>query len=139
METFAERVKQRRKAMGYTQVALGQRSGLKQSDISKIEQGLIQETTKLLGLAKALDCAPEWLLYGRAQYELPTTGHTLHVAEPSPNSPRLWPFKALKPHEWERLTEDQKDLVERFAREFFTLTAGSSNTKHSAPAKTSRA
>ncbi len=137
METFADRVKQRRKAMGYTQVELGQRAGLKQSDISKIEQGLIQETTKLLGLAKALDCSPEWLVYGKPHYEPSPPRHAHQTAEPAVAGASLWPFKDLKPHEWERLTQGQKNLVEQNAREFFNLSAGSDASKHSVPAKNS--
>jgi transcriptional regulator with XRE-family HTH domain len=140
METFAERVKLRRKAMGYTQDQLGQRSGLKQSDISKIEQGSIQETTKLLELAKALECTPEWLRYGKPHHYGPSPpALVLQAAEASTAGASLWPFKKLKPHEWERLTDGQKDLVEQNAREFSNLSAGSDASKHSVPAKNSGA
>ena len=67
MENFGERVKFRRSALGLSQVAVAKTAGLKQSDISKIEHGTIMETKKLLGLAKALQCRPEWLVSGRGE------------------------------------------------------------------------
>ena len=61
MNSLAERAKQRREDLGLTQGQVAKISGLRQPDISKIELGLIKETTKILGLARALQCDPEWL------------------------------------------------------------------------------
>lgn len=61
MENLAFRVKSRRKELGLTQDQVAKDAGLKQSDVSKIELGLIQKTTNLVGLARALKCRPEWL------------------------------------------------------------------------------
>ena len=65
MESFAERAKARRLELGFTQAEVARRSGLKQSDVSKIESGLIQKTTEMIGLAKALQCNPSWLAHGQ--------------------------------------------------------------------------
>jgi transcriptional regulator with XRE-family HTH domain len=64
---FSVRVKTRRIALGLTQGDVAKISGLKQSDISKIETGRIQETTKMIGLARALQCDAEWLSTGRGE------------------------------------------------------------------------
>ena len=50
-----------REHLSLTQAEVAKESGLKQADISKIETGLIQKTTGLLGLSRALRCRPEWL------------------------------------------------------------------------------
>ena len=61
MTTFAKKVKEKRLALGLNQGELAKAAGLKQPDISKIELGLISETVKILGLARALKCSPYWL------------------------------------------------------------------------------
>lgn len=61
MDTLAKRVKARRQELGMTQDELALQSGLKQPDISKIERGLIQKTTGMIGLSRALKCSPDWL------------------------------------------------------------------------------
>lgn len=71
MNSFAERVRSRRIALGLTQSQLAKLAGLRQPDISKIELGKINETTKLLGLARALKCTPDWLETGKGQIERP--------------------------------------------------------------------
>lgn len=61
MDTLAARVLAARKLRGLTQAQLAEQSGANQSDISKIERGLIERTTHLIGLATALNCDPRWL------------------------------------------------------------------------------
>ena len=67
MESLASRTKARRKELGFTQAEVARSAGLKQSDISKIENGSIQKTTEMLGLARALRCNPQWLEDGRGE------------------------------------------------------------------------
>jgi transcriptional regulator with XRE-family HTH domain len=62
---MANRARARRKELGLTQAEVAQVSGLQQSDVSKIENGGIQKTTELLGLARALRCSPQWLFNGQ--------------------------------------------------------------------------
>ena len=64
MDTFAKRVKRRRKELGLTQGKLAELSGLKQPDISKIELGQIKQTVEIVGLAEALKCNAHWLQTG---------------------------------------------------------------------------
>lgn len=65
MTSLAIRAKARRLELTLTQGEVARRSGLKQPDISKIELGLIAETTKIVGLARALQCRAEWLTDGK--------------------------------------------------------------------------
>lgn len=69
MENFAKRVKARRKELGLSQEEVATLSGLKQPDVSKIELGKINQTTQILGLAKAIKCNPEWLKTGEGPME----------------------------------------------------------------------
>lgn len=69
METFAQRVKARRDALKLNQSQVAKLAGLKQPDISKIELGGIQKTTEILGLARALQCNPDWLVTGEGEMQ----------------------------------------------------------------------
>lgn len=71
MDSLAKRVKNRRIELGLTQADVAKIAGLKQSDISKIEHSRIYETTKMLGLARALRCNPDWLASAKGDM-LPT-------------------------------------------------------------------
>jgi len=64
MDTLAKRAKAARLHLKLNQERVAELSGLKQADISKIETGKIQRTTGIVGLAKALQCSPEWLQTG---------------------------------------------------------------------------
>jgi transcriptional regulator with XRE-family HTH domain len=64
MDTLAKRAKAARIHLKLNQAKVAEISGLKQADISKIENGKILRTTGIVGLAKALRCDPEWLLTG---------------------------------------------------------------------------
>lgn len=61
MDTLGQRLKFARLERGLTQVQLALSSGVKQSDISKLERGDSNTTAGLVRLAKALGCSPEWL------------------------------------------------------------------------------
>lgn len=64
MDTLAKRAKAARIHLKLKQERVAELSGLKQADISKIETGKILRTTGIVGLAKALQCSPEWLQMG---------------------------------------------------------------------------
>lgn len=61
---IAHRVKSRRVELGLTQVELALRIGISQQSLQKIEDGKTSNPRKLLELAKALECTPEWLQLG---------------------------------------------------------------------------
>lgn len=85
--TLAGRVKYARSLVGLTQEELARKSGLKQSDVSKIENGRTRATTGMVGLAKALNCNPNWLDTGRGDpWLIPNTriGPELNEADSVP-------------------------------------------------------
>lgn len=63
-EDLASRLKAAREALKLTQVQLAERSGVSQSDISKIERRATKKPVGVLALARALGCNPYWLESG---------------------------------------------------------------------------
>lgn len=72
METLAKRLKSARLLRGMTQVQLSELSGVKQSDISKLERGDSLKTTALVALSRALGIRAEWLDTGDGPMDLST-------------------------------------------------------------------
>ncbi|WP_202308485.1 LexA family protein [Dryocola clanedunensis] len=66
MNTFAERLIQRRSELGITQEALAKKAGVTRVAISKAEQGLTKSFNgnTLFKIASALECDPQWLQSG---------------------------------------------------------------------------
>ncbi|HBL0732896.1 TPA: helix-turn-helix transcriptional regulator [Kluyvera ascorbata] len=62
--SLATRVKERRKALNLTQVALAELTGVSQQAINRIESGIISRPRYLLEISIALQCDPNWLLHG---------------------------------------------------------------------------
>lgn len=79
MDSLADRVKKRRADLGLTQADVVKVAGIKQPDLSKIERGDIKEPKKMLGLAKALRCNPDWLASGKGPIEIGAE-NTSHIA-----------------------------------------------------------
>lgn len=77
MNTFRDRVKNRRKELGLSQDALAKKAGLSQTTISDIERGRNDGSREILDLACALKVQPHWLVSGAMPKELgmPDTGH----------------------------------------------------------------
>lgn len=67
MNSLAKRLKYARDRLSLSQEKLAELSGLKQSDISKIETSRILRTTGIVSLAKALRCSPDWLESGEGR------------------------------------------------------------------------
>ena len=61
---MAERIKERRKAMGYTQTELGEKIGVQASAIAKYENGRVENIKRsvIANMAKVLDCSPSYLM-----------------------------------------------------------------------------
>jgi len=80
MDTLAKRLRFLRKERGLSQERLAELSGIEQSLLSKLERGVIQRTTGMVALAKALGCIPEWLDTGDGPME---PGHaTVNITLP---------------------------------------------------------
>lgn len=85
LDTIGKRLRWARKERKLTQQQLADRSGVKQSDVSKIERDDIQRPTGLLALARAMRCNPDWLDTGSGDWlvetqlsDLATALSTLH-------------------------------------------------------------
>ena len=61
---MAERIKERRKALGYTQTELGLKLGLQASAIANYENGRVKNMKRsvIANMAKVLECSPAYLM-----------------------------------------------------------------------------
>lgn len=64
ISTLAGRLRNRRKAFGWTQVQLAETVGTSQAVIQKIENGKSLRPRILEELAAALEVSPSWLMFG---------------------------------------------------------------------------
>lgn len=71
MDSLAKRLKTARELAKLTQTQLSDSSGVKQSDISKLERGESLTTSGLVRLAKVLQVSPAWLDTGDGPMKLP--------------------------------------------------------------------
>lgn len=65
MNTLSERLKSKRLELGLTQSELAGNASIKQQTIHLIEAGKTTHPRCLFDLARALNCDPSWLLYGK--------------------------------------------------------------------------
>lgn len=71
------RIRERRKAAGWSQAQLAEESGISQQMLSKLERGVASGTTEIVPLAAALKVSPKWLETG----EGPMQGNDLAADE----------------------------------------------------------
>jgi len=64
METISDRIKRKRLALNLSQVELAEKIGIKQQSLQQIEAGNTKRPRFILELANALNCDPNWLMYG---------------------------------------------------------------------------
>ncbi|WP_299005057.1 helix-turn-helix transcriptional regulator [uncultured Shewanella sp.] len=64
MNILANNIKIRLKAVGLTQKELADRANISQVMVHKLVSGKTTSTSKIMALAKALNCSPDWLMYG---------------------------------------------------------------------------
>lgn len=64
METISQRIKQKREEMNLSQDQLAKLAGMRQQSLQAIESGATKRPRYLVELATALNCKPEWLLFG---------------------------------------------------------------------------
>jgi len=63
---LAERVKQKRIEIGLTQTEAAELAGIRQQSWQSIEDGKTLKPRNIIGIAKALNCDPAWLMNGGA-------------------------------------------------------------------------
>lgn len=64
MKSLADRLKFAREKMGLSQSELGDRIGLSQQSVAKIENGATQQPRKIKEIARALGVTQQWLQFG---------------------------------------------------------------------------
>lgn len=85
VDSFASRLATARKARGLTQSELAEKAGMKQPDVSKMERGLILQTTGMARLAAAARVPAPWLELGEGSE--PDWGAIAAVGEASMQAP----------------------------------------------------
>jgi len=103
VETLGERLKFAREQAKLTQTQLAARSGVAQSDISKLERGDMAKSTGLPALARALRCDIDWLDTGEGD---PDFGHKR----------RGWPFPSIDRSRFESLSDEQRAEIQGAVR-----------------------
>ncbi|MEJ6475976.1 XRE family transcriptional regulator [Pseudoalteromonas piscicida] len=71
---IGERIRNRRKELGLTQVKLSELADMAQQTLQKLESGKSQTTKKLDKLAEALSCTPEYLQFGVGELDNASIG-----------------------------------------------------------------
>ena len=66
---MGDRIRERRKAAGWSQTKLADESGISQQMLSKLERGVASGTTEIVQLARALKVSPRWLESGEEPME----------------------------------------------------------------------
>lgn len=81
---MADRIKQQRIKMGYTQEELGQKLGLQKSAIAKYENGRVENMKRsvIVNMAKVLECSPVYLMGWEAEAPEEKPAHASRAACP---------------------------------------------------------
>lgn len=64
--SLADRVKEKRLALGLTQAEAAEKAGIRQQSWASIEDGKTLKPRNIVGIASALKCDPAWLMNGGA-------------------------------------------------------------------------
>ncbi len=64
--SLADRVKQKRIELGLTQTEAAEKAGIRQQSWQSIEDGKTLKPRNIVGIGKALNCDPSWLMNGGA-------------------------------------------------------------------------
>lgn len=98
LRTLGERLRYRRRQMGWTQEQLAVQAGTNQAVIQKIENGKSLRPRKIDEIASVLDVNPAWLMFGDDK-ATPLTDEARELAE-------LW--MGLSDHDRNRILNEVK-------------------------------
>ena len=120
---MAERIKERRKIMGYTQTELGEKIGLQASAIAKYENGRVENIKRSIisNMAKVLDCSPSYLMGLDDPFSESSAVLHARMAKDA-YFQRLYLY-------WERLSDSGKDKLVEYATDLSKIY--STNTEQS--------
>lgn len=78
---MAERIKERRNYMGFTQEELGEKLGLQKSAIAKYENGRVENIKRsvIADMARVLDCSPAYLMGWDRKEKNVSLGNTYQI------------------------------------------------------------
>lgn len=97
-KNLAQRLRDARKMRGLTQVQLANASGIKQSDISKIERGETLRPTGVIALAQVLNVSPHWLDTGDGAMETSNTTPNIKFSMGDDQAPIVQALESLDQH-----------------------------------------
>ena len=103
LRTLGERLRYRRRQMGWTQEQLAAQAGTNQAVIQKIENGKSLRPRKIDEIASVLEVNPAWLMFGDEK-ATPLTDEAREVAE-------LW--MSLSDGERERVRSEMTAMARR--------------------------
>lgn len=136
-------VRKYRLKAGWTLEVLSEASGVEPGTIGALEVRDSNRSKYFAALAKAFGLSMEQLCDEAKEYPIPGPLTTVKIdasynvvpsiASEEQTRPYLWPFKELKPHEWELLSDTERQHIEDGA---LMLIRARADPKHQAPAKT---
>ncbi|MBB3004408.1 phage repressor protein C with HTH and peptisase S24 domain [Paraburkholderia tropica] len=109
MNTFGDRVREKREELGMSQEGLGKAAGISQSTIAQIERGRNQGTKHILSLARALGVDAEWLETGRDAKHIPAKTDASDIDQTWDLMRRLLPEDKGNVVVWERPEDLEPD------------------------------
>lgn len=129
-------IRKYRLQVGWTLERLSEASGVEIGTINALEKRDSNRSKYFPALAKALGLSIEQLADEAQSYDLmvirPDGSTTvIEIKEPAAN-PYGWPFKEVSRLQWQLLTDEQKQHVERTA---IMMIKAREDPKHQAPAK----
>lgn len=111
---LGKRVEKRRIQLGMTQAQLGLIAGLAQNSIHNIESGETKRPRKIDALAEALNCTPEYLLFGIGETQSDQKSANNNVS-PGPTIKATAPLISwVQAGSWSEITEIKAYDAERF-------------------------
>lgn len=132
-------IKKYRLQVGWTLERLSEASGVEIGTIGALEARDSSRSKFFPAIAKALGMTVEQLADESINMSFTIVNDIVFAKPPKgfvaaeAQAPYLWPFKDLKPHEWELLTEDERQHIENGA---LMLIRARADPKQAAPAKT---
>lgn len=103
LRTLGERMRYRRRQMGWTQEQLAVQAGTNQAVIQKIENGKSLRPRKIDEIASVLEVNPAWLMFGEEK-ATPLTDEARELAE-------IW--MSLSDHDRERIRAEVNAMAAR--------------------------
>ena len=103
LRTLGERLRYRRRQMGWTQEQLAAQAGTNQAVIQKIENGKSLRPRKIDEIASVLEVNPAWLMFGEEK--------AVALSDDAREMAEMW--MALPPVDRERIRSQVAEMINR--------------------------